>query len=132
MSDDDNLEPENTRFEKERNRKGRPKGSENRKTILRRVISETQTVSENGKLVQKTILELLIHQLRRTALENKNTRTAKEYLRFLKIYAPERDPSNCGVMIAPAEVTPEEWAAEMEERNKHAKPPPGYGDSWED
>lgn len=107
---------------------GRPKGSKNRKTIVREVAHELNTVAENGKPCKRSTLELVFLKLRNMALEAKNVSAFNEFYKLCEIYQPQIVNSNVGYLVAPAEMTPEEWLAEAEEANKTAEPPEGCFD----
>ncbi|NKB59538.1 MAG: hypothetical protein GKS00_24725 [Alphaproteobacteria bacterium] len=65
-------------------------------------------------------------------MEGKNVRAIEELHRLLKIYQPEIDLENVGYLVAPAEMTPEEWAEEQERKNLTRKPPPGIEDKLDE
>ena len=52
--------PMRRRFKVSGNRKGRPKGAKNRKTIVQAVADEMHTVIENGKRRKRSTLELVL------------------------------------------------------------------------
>lgn len=114
------------RFRECGNTRGRPKGAKNRKTIVREVAEELHVVVENGKRRPRSTLELVLLRLRSLALEEKNVRAFGEWHRLTKAYEPEVVDDKAGYMLAPAEMTAEEWVAEQEELNKTRKPPPDY------
>ena len=60
--------PTRRRFKKSGNSKGRPKGSKNRKTIVKAVANEMHTVAENGKHRRRSTLDLVLLSLRNLAL----------------------------------------------------------------
>ena len=76
--------PTRRRFKKSGNSKGRPKGSKNRKTIVKAVANETHTLIENGKRRRRTTLDLVLLRLRNMALEDKNVRAFEELHRLIK------------------------------------------------
>ena len=118
--------PVKRRFKDSGNPAGRPKGAKNRKTIVRAVANEMHVVLENGVRRRRSTLELVLLRLRNMALEANNTRAFDELHRLMKKLEPEVVDDGAGYMIAPAEMTPEEWIAEQEELNKTRKPPPDY------
>ncbi len=118
--------PTRRRFKKSGNLKGRPKGSKNRKTIVKAVANEMHSLIENGKHRRLSTLDLVLLRLRNMALEDKNVRAFEELHRLIKAYQPQETNDDVGYLVVPAEMTPEEWVAEQEELNKHRKPPPGY------
>ena len=114
------------RFKDFGNPTGRPKGSKNRKTILREIANETHVVRDSGKRRELTTLELVLLRLRNKAIEGKDRRAYKELHRLCQLYQPQRPKGQCGVMVAPAEMSPEEWVARQEELNKTRERPSGY------
>lgn len=105
---------------------GRPKGSRNRKTILREIAHEMHSVVEDGKPKRYSTLALVALKLRNTALVAKNTRAVTEFQRFVETYLPEARDSNVGYLVVPTPLSAEDWIAREEELNKTRKPPPGY------
>ncbi len=118
--------PTRRRFKKSGNSKGRPKGSKNRKTIVKAVANEMHSVLENGKRRRLSTLDLVLLRLRNMALEEGNDRAFEELHRLIKAYQPQETNDDVGYLVVPAEMTQEEWVAEQREKNKHRKPPPGY------
>ncbi len=106
------------------NRRGRPRGSKNRKTIVRGIVKEMHTVTEDGQQRSRSTLELMLLALRNRAAEG-NVRGFRAYTKYLAKYEPQETGSKLGYLVAPAEMTPEEWMAEQEELNKHRKRPSG-------
>ncbi len=118
--------PTRRRFKKSGNLKGRPKGSKNRKTIVKAVANETHTVLENGKHRRLSTLDLVLLRLRNMALEEGNDRAFEELHRLIKAYQPQETNDRVGYLVVSAEMSQEEWVADQMEKNKHRKPPPGY------
>jgi hypothetical protein len=118
--------PTRRRFKKSGNSKGRPKGSKNRKTIVKAVANEMHSLIENGKHRRRSTLDLVLLRLRNMTLEDKNVRAFEELHRLIKAYQPQETNDDVGYLVVPAEMTQEEWVADQREKNKHRKPPPGY------
>ena len=119
--------PEHTQFQPgtSGNRRGRPPGSKNRKTVIAEVAEEMHWVVENGKRERRSTLELMLQLIRNKALAG--DLKAFRALHELQVkFAPQTTNEDTGWLLAPAEVTPEEWIAREEERNKHRKPPPRW------
>ena len=115
--------PKRRRFKGSGNLKGRPKGAKNRKTIVRTVANEMHTVIENGTRRRLSTLELVLLRLRNMALEGKNVRAFNELHRLIKAYGPQEADKIHGVLVAPAEISAEEWIErEMEENKTRTKP----------
>jgi len=98
------------------NKSGRPKGSKNRKTMVREIAHEMHTVTENGRKRRRSTLELILLKLRNKALTG-NVRAYRAYCEFLEKYEPQNAGSDLGFMVAPAEMTQEEWIAAETQRN---------------
>ena len=117
--------PTHRRFKKSGNSKGRPKGSKNRKTIVKAVANETHTVLENGKNRRRSTLDLVLLRLRNMALAEGNDRAFEELHRLIKAYQPQETNDDVGYLVVPAEMSQEEWVAEQMEKNKHRQRPSG-------
>ncbi len=116
--------PTRRRFKKSGNSKGRPKGSRNRKTIVKEVANEMHSVTENGKRRKLSTLALVLLSLRNMALGDKNVRAFEEFHRLTKAHQPQAT-TDVGYLVVPAEMTQEEWMADQTEKNKHRKRPSG-------
>lgn len=101
------------------NRRGRPRGSKNRKTIVREIANETHTVTEDGRRRRRSTLELMLLALRNCAAEG-NVRAFRAYKKYLAKFEPQESHSNAGYLVVPAEMTPEEAVAEGEKANAEA------------
>ena len=117
--------PTRRRFKKSGNSKGRPKGSKNRKTIVKAVANEMHTLIEDGKRRRRSTLDLVLLRLRNMTLEEGNDRAFEELHRLIKAYQPQATNDDAGCLVVPAEMTQEEWIAEQMEKNKHRKRPSG-------
>jgi hypothetical protein len=122
--------PLTRRFKKSGNPKGRPAGSKNRKTIIRQVAQQKHSVTEDGKKVQRTTLELVSMQLRNTALLGENKQAVTEFHKWLDKCEPPSPNPNAGVLVAPAQISAEEWI-EQAERSNALKEEPVYRNSAE-
>jgi hypothetical protein len=107
------------------NRKGRPRGSKNRKTIVRRLAREMHRVTENGRIRRRSTLELVLLTLRNLALGG-NERAFRYFNEITAKYEPQPTDSKLGYLVVPAPISDKEWIAREEELNKTRKPPPGY------
>ena len=107
------------------NRRGRPKGVKNRKTIVKKIALETHSMTRNGVSEQVTTAELALLELRnKVALGDAQ---ALRYHGFLsKKYGLPITDKRVGVAVMPAEISCEEWWKREQERNRTRKPPPGY------
>ena len=120
--------PIKRRFKESGNPKGRPKGAKSRKTIVRGVANEMHILLEYGERRTRSTLEIVLLRLRNAALYGKDIRAIDELHRLIKKYEPQELNDNACVAVFPAEMSPDEWIAEQEERNKTRKPPAGYRD----
>jgi len=123
------MSKENSGNRKVRTRGGRPKGSRNRKTIVKEIANYQHTLRENGKRVLRSTFELVLQRLREKTLKDGNSRAWDELHRLMKKFEPHNTLESVGVLVAPAEMTPEEWIARAEEENKHREPPIGVSRS---
>ncbi len=110
--------PMRRRFKVSGNPKGRPRGSKNRKTIVKTVANEMHSVPENGKRRRLSTLGLVLLRLRNLALEGKSVRAIDEFHRLLKVYQPQEARVRGGVLVVPAPMSQEEWIAKMERKNE--------------
>ncbi len=102
------------------NRRGRPRGSKNRKTIVREIMNEMHTVTEAGRRRRRSTLELMLLAFRNRAAEG-NVRAFRAFEKLLAKYEPQDTHSNLGVLLVPATLTPEEAIAESEKLNAEAR-----------
>jgi hypothetical protein len=63
------------------------------------------------------------------ALEDRNVRAFKELHRLIKFRdRQEPDDDNVGYLVAPADISPEEWVREMTKKNETARHPSEFTD----
>ncbi len=93
-----------------RNKRGRPKGSINRKTIVRDIASKHHHVTLDGKRQRVTALEALLLRLQFLAIQ-KGGRALKELQRLLETYdlPTENGGQRYGVLVAPPRMSEEEF-----------------------
>ena len=102
------------------NRRGRPRGSKNRKTIVREIANEMHTLTEDGQKRRRSTLELMLLALRNRAADG-NVRAFRAYQKYLAKFEPQETHSKLGVLVVPAPMTPEEGIAEAEKLNAEAR-----------
>ncbi len=102
------------------NRRGRPRGSKNRKTIVRGIANEMHTVTEGDQQRPRSTLELMLLAFRNRMAEG-NVRAFRAYKKFLAKHEPQGTHSNRGCLVVPATLTPEEAIAEGEKANAEAR-----------
>ncbi len=102
------------------NRRGRPRGSKNRRTIVREIMNEMHIFTEDGRRRRRSTLELMLLALRNRAAEG-NVRAFRAYKKLLAKYEPQDTHSNLGYLVVPATLTPEEAIAEGEKSNAEAR-----------
>ncbi len=105
---------------------GRPKDRENKKTLIKRLMSEQHSIkSEDGTRALST-LELLVETVRNRALKG-NPLDIKLHEKLDNHIQPETCvDSKVGVLIAPEPIPPDEWIEREEAKNLERKPPPEY------
>ncbi|MER2509475.1 MAG: DUF5681 domain-containing protein [Amaricoccus sp.] len=96
------------------NRKGRPSGSKNIKTIVHEIAHEQKVVQENGRAVTYTIVELLFMTLLKKSVSGdlraiKLLDRYREALSHASVYNP-----GGGFLVVPGTATMEEFERHME------------------
>ncbi len=102
------------------NRRGRPGESKNRKTIVREIMNEMHTVTEDGRRRRRSTLELMLLALRNRAAEG-NVRAFRACRKFLAKYEPHESNSSRGYLVVPAGISPAEELARSEKLNAEAR-----------
>lgn len=100
------------------NRKGRPKGSPNMKTLVRGFAQQMHKVSNQGKGEELNTVMLLLRVLTQEALKG-NVRAVKMRDKFLKKYMVFSSQQKEVVMAIPIELSPEEWVRKMEQKSQN-------------
>jgi hypothetical protein len=119
-ADDDNgagrgKPPRAHRFSTTRpgNRKGRPRGSKNIKTIVNEIAHERKVVQENGREVTYTIVELLFMTLLKKSVSG-DLRAIKLLDRHRAALSRETVGNPGGFLVVPGMATPEEFERDLE------------------
>lgn len=102
------------------NRRGRPRGSKNCKTIVREIANEMHRVTEDGRLRRRSILEFMLLALRNRAAEG-NVRAFRAHKKYLVKYDPQETDSKLGYIVLSADITLEEAIAGGEKANAEAR-----------
>lgn len=107
---------------------GRPRGSKNRKTIINEVALEVHKMTEQGRSRNRTTLDLVFLTVLGLALEGKPA--AFQYFDELsEKYSGDRSVSRAGFLVAPAEISQDEWIKQTEEDNKTKSRPKAFDGS---
>lgn len=114
------------RFKTFGNKNGRPKGSKNRKTIVKEIANEMHSVMENGKSMRRKSLEIVFLKLRNLAIGGENQIAHDELHRLIKKFEPQSDNDKAGFLVLPASLSNEDWIKEQEERNLKIMQQPEY------
>jgi len=102
------------------NRRGRPKGSKNVKTIVSNIAQEKHSIKEGEATIELTTVELLFRMLAVKAM-NGDIRADKFIDRFLDRQSP---PSGGGgYLLAPEMPSEEEWVDRAEKLNSLLESP---------
>ena len=101
------------------NRRGRPRGSINRKTIVRKIMNEMHAVTVDGRRRRRSTLELMLLALRNRAAEG-NVRAFRAYMKLLAKYEPQDTHSNVGYLVVSATMTTDEFIRESEKKSAEA------------
>ena len=102
------------------NRRGRPRGSKNCKTIVREIANEMHAVTEDGRLRRRSILEFMLLALRNRGAEG-DVRAFRAFRKYLAKFDPRETDSKLGYIVLSADVTVEEALAEGEKANAEAR-----------
>ena len=102
------------------NRRGRPKGSKNVKTILRALAHEKHTIREGDQTLTLTTVDLLFRMLAIKAMQG-DIQANKFMDRFLDRQSPPSD--NAGYLVVPEVMSLEEFAVRAHKLNSLAQPP---------
>ncbi len=86
------------------NRRGRPRGSKNRKTIVREIANEMHTVTEDGQGRRRSTLELMLLALRNLMAEG-NVRASRAYNKTLAKYEPQDSRRKYGYLVMPSPIS---------------------------
>jgi len=107
------------------NKKGRPKGSIDTKRLTRKVANKKHAVRVDGRIVRKTLLQLVIESMIREAAAGKPSMVALVDQIRSKI-CPAQGKQEGGFLLVPATGSMEECIAEEEARNANALEPGTY------
>jgi hypothetical protein len=107
------------------NKKGRPKGSVDIKKLTRKVALKKHAVKVDGKIVRKTLLQLVIESTAREAAAGVPSMVALIDQIRAKV-SPTEERQKGGILLFPADVSPEEFDALAEARNANARDPTTY------
>jgi hypothetical protein len=109
------------------NKRGRPKGSVDLKKLTCKVARKKHAVKVDGKILRKTLLQLVIESTAREAAMG----VPSMVVLFAQIRAkvrPTQDEQKNGFMLAPADLSKQEFIAQEEARNANAQGPGTYVD----
>ena len=101
------------------NRRGRPRGLKNRKTIVREIANEMHAVTEDGRRRRLSTLELMLLALRNHMAEG-NVRAFRAYKKYLEKYEPQDTHPNAGYLVVSATMTVDEFIRETEKDSAEA------------
>lgn len=102
--------PKQHRFgrNQESNRRGRPRGSKNTKTIIHQIAHERHFVKQDGNERIYTTVELLLLTLSRKAMSG-DVAASRLFDKYLAIYNPEDEQLPGGLLVVPESLTMEEF-----------------------
>lgn len=107
------------------NKRGRPKGSVDVKKLTRKVAGKKHAVKVDGKILRKTLLQLVIEATARQAASGMPSMVAL-FAQLRAKVSPTQDEQKGGLLVVPADVSAEEFIAEEEARTANAKEPGTY------
>ena len=107
------------------NKKGRPKGSVDLKKLTRKVALRKHAVKVDGKIVRKTLLQLVIESTTREAAAGVPSMVVLIDQIRAKV-SPTEGRQEGGLLLLPAHLSTEELMAQEEARNANARDPTTY------
>jgi len=96
------------------NRAGRPRGALSTKRMTRKIARKLRRVKIDGKFRKISTSDLLILKLNGMAAVGKPGAAAVASWLREQVTLPEEAAAQAGILLVPAEVTPEEFIAEMQ------------------
>jgi hypothetical protein len=94
------------------NPRGRPRGAKGHKQTIAKIANEMHGVVEDGNRRRRSMLELIVLQLRNLAAQG-NVSAFRAYHTLLARYSPQATETCRGYMIVPEVPTIEEWQRQM-------------------
>jgi hypothetical protein len=110
------------------NKKGRPKGSIDRKKLTRKVALKKHPVRVEGRVRRMPLLQLVLDSIIREAANGVPSMVRLSDQIRAKVHPIQDEQEGVGFLLAPAEVSLEEFLAEEEARNANAREPGTYVD----
>jgi hypothetical protein len=107
------------------NKRGRPKGAVSLKRITRKVALKRHAVTVNGRVVRKTLLQLVIEALIARAASGAPSMAALQNELRAKI-RPSGEKQPGGLLVVPEVLSSEECIAQAEAHNATAQDPSTY------
>src|SRR4051794_19910088 len=107
------------------NKRGRPKGSVDLKKLTRKVAQKKHAFEVDGKILRKSLLQLVIEAAARQAASGVPSMVALIGQIRAKV-SPAQDEQKNGFMLVPADVSAEGFIAEEEARTANAQEPGTY------
>jgi hypothetical protein len=104
------------------NKSGRPKGTVSLKKLTRKVALKKHRVVVEGRVLRKTLLELVIEAMMQRATSGAPSMATLHKKIRAKVSPPEGEKQG-GLLVVPEGLTAEEWIAQAEERNAVAQDP---------
>ena len=96
---------------------GRPKGGVSLKRMTRKIARKMRRVKIDGKFRKISTIDLLILKLNGMAAVGKPGAAAVVGWLREQVTLPDEAVASAGILLVPAEVSPEEFMAEMQTRN---------------
>jgi hypothetical protein len=105
------------------NKRGRPKGAVSLKKLIRKVALKKHRVVVEGRVLRKTLLELVIEVMIRGAASGAPS-MASLHNEIRSKVRPQESVEQGGLLVVPEPLSREEWTAQAEERNAQAPDDP--------
>lgn len=107
------------------NKRGRPKGSVDLKKLTCKVARKKHAVKVDGKILRKTLLQLVIEATARQAASGVPSMVAL-FAQLRAKVSPTQNEQKGGLLVVPADASMQEFIEEEEARNANAKEPGTY------
>ena len=104
------------------NKRGRPKGSVDLKKLTCKVARKKHAVKVDGKILRKTLLQLVIESTARQAAMGVPSMVAL-FAQIRAKVSPIQSEQKNGFMLAPTDLSKQEFIAQEEARNANAQDP---------
>ncbi len=96
--------------------------AKSKKEILRAIAMQSHKVTVDGQQRRISTLDLIVLSLRNKALQDNNMRATNEFHRLSNKYDLKLENEECGYLLVPADLTYEEFIAELKAQPDTPRP----------